>query len=456
MVVVEEQDYYYSDSDSDDEDVDRYVFLARQPAPQGRHAEDDDRDASSANDDDDDGGGDDGTAGEEESEGGVRKTKKRPLREILGDDAPPPTKKARLELIIASPLAAQTAPSGSESNLASSPRAGESGSEGSHEKAHEHRAPTPRKQGEAKNATKKKRGACGKRSRSPDGEADGDRDDVAAAAAKTAGASSGATATSGRFPCSLCDRCFDSHQALGGHVLGHRKRTKIAIATGAILDADDAGEESAAVEAIEEAAKSIAQADGKELVAARRGKANGDDSSDEGKTVDDAAERGDEDVDRARHNRQRKVHGKGNSGVGEPVFAGSHDDANGDGGFDNKCNPIGVSAHGFTNGGSRTDGKMDIGTASSNRKVGGAGTCHEGANGNGNVCRTRYKCKVCGTECLTGRALGGHMRKHWKRPPAGGGGGVGEERSPSPATDDDCQIPLAQLFGAETCLQREI
>ena len=226
MVVVEEQDYYYSDSDSDDEDIDRYVFLARQPAPPGRHAEDD-RDGSSANDGDDD----DGTAGEEESEGGVRKTKKRPLREILDDDdAPPPTKNARLELIIASPLAVQTPPSGSES---SSPRAGESGSEGSHEKAHhQHRAPTPREQGEAKNATKKKRGACGKRSRSPCGEVDSDRDDVvvAAAAAKTAGASSGATATSGRFPCSLCDRCFDSHQALGGHVLGHRKRTKIAIA----------------------------------------------------------------------------------------------------------------------------------------------------------------------------------------------------------------------------------
>ncbi|CAD6214124.1 unnamed protein product [Miscanthus lutarioriparius] len=234
MVVVEEQDNYYSDSDSDDEDVDRYVFLARQPAPPGRHAEDDDRDASSANDDDagDDG---DGKAGEEESEGGVRKTKKRPLREILDDDdAPPQTKKARLDLIIALPMTAQTAPSGSESNLASSPRAGESGSEGSHEKAHhQHRAPTPREQGEAKNATKKKRGACGKRSRSPCGEVDSDRDDVvvaAAAAAKTAGASSGATATSGCFPCSLCDRCFDSHQALGGHVLGHRKRTKIAIA----------------------------------------------------------------------------------------------------------------------------------------------------------------------------------------------------------------------------------
>lgn len=27
MVVVEEQDYYYSDSDSNDVDIDRYVFL---------------------------------------------------------------------------------------------------------------------------------------------------------------------------------------------------------------------------------------------------------------------------------------------------------------------------------------------------------------------------------------------------------------------------------------------
>lgn len=433
MVVVAEQDYYYSDSDSDDEDVDRYVFLARQPAPPGRHAEDD-RDASSSDDDGDDDDGD-GTAGEEESEGGVGKRRKRPFREIMDDDAPPPpTKKAQVEVIIASPLAAQTQPSGSESNLASSPRAGESGSEGSHEsheKACEHRR-DPREHGEAKNATKKKRGACGKRSGSPGCEADGDRDD-AAAAAKT-GAPSGAA--SGRFPCSLCDRCFDSHQALGGHVLGHRKRTKIAIAA-AILDADDVGEQSAAVEVTEEAANRTAQVD-KDVAAARRGEVKG--SSDEGKTVDDAAEHGDEDAD------------KGNGGVGEAVFAGSHDDANGNDGF-------GVSGHGFTDGNSRNAGKMDIGTASPNRKVVVAGTCHEGANGNGNgnVCRTRYKCKVCGTECLTGRALGGHMRKHRKRPPVGGGGGGGgEERSPSPATDDDCQIPLAQLFGAETSLQREI
>lgn len=146
-MVVGEQDYYYSSSDSDDEDVSRYVFLARQPVPVGRHhPEEDDRDASFANDDDDGDGGD-GTAGEEESEGGVCRRKKRPLLEILDDDAPPPTKKAQVELIIASPLATQTPPSGSESNLASPPLAGESGSEGSHE----HRA--PREQGRAKNAT---------------------------------------------------------------------------------------------------------------------------------------------------------------------------------------------------------------------------------------------------------------------------------------------------------------
>lgn len=382
-MVVGEQDYYYSSSDSDDEDVSRYVFLARQPVPVGRHhPEEDDRDASFANDDDDGGGGD-GTAGEEESEGGVCKRKKRPvLEKILDDDAPPPTKKVQVELIIASPLATQTPPSGSESsNLASPPLAGESGSEESHEKAHEHRP--PREQGRAKNATKKQRGACGKRGRSSGCDVDGDRDAhrrAVAVAGKT-GASSGATSGRLTFTCSLCDRCFDSHQALGGHVLGHhRKRAKIAIAAGAVHD-----------------------------------------------VVDD------------------KVHGKGKGGVGEPVFAGSHD--------------IAVSSgHGFTYGNSRSDKKMDIGTASPNRKIVVAGTCREGANGNGNGngdgCRTRYKCKVCGTECLTGRALGGHMGKHQKRLPVGGGGKA--DRSPSPATRTTTARPLAQLFGAETRLQREI
>lgn len=85
--------------------------------PQGRHASDD-RDASSSNDDDDG----DVTTGEEELEGGFEK---RPLREIL-DDNPPAPKKARLELISSLSLVAQTPPNSSESNLASSVRAGNS------------------------------------------------------------------------------------------------------------------------------------------------------------------------------------------------------------------------------------------------------------------------------------------------------------------------------------------
>jgi len=244
MVVVE-GDVYCSDSDSDNDDVDRFVFLARQP---GRRAEDD-RGASSANDD-----GDDATEDEEdysERGGGGRK---RPLgREIL-DDAPPPPKKARVELVAVAPPLARTPPSGS-------------GSESEAEVAHEHRA--RRRGGESKNAVKKKRG------RVPGCEEDGDRD-------LTAAAKTGAppTATSGRFLCNQCDRCFESHQALGGHVLGHRKKARIAIAAAASLD-DDVGEAgrignckdengTAVVEVNEETASGIAQGDKMAAVAARR------------------------------------------------------------------------------------------------------------------------------------------------------------------------------------------
>ncbi|TKV91907.1 hypothetical protein SEVIR_9G128200v4 [Setaria viridis] len=421
MVVVVEGEEYYSDSDSDD-DVDRYVFLARPPAPAAgrRHAEDD-RGASSANDDDD--GDGDATGDEEEPERGGGRTKRRPLdREILdGAPPPPPPKRARLELI--APPFAQTPPSGSgsetesDSDSAALPCvdvAGESGSEGSHdhEKVHGRRAPG--KGGEANNATKRKRGACGKRGRGPGCEADGDR-------AVTAAAKAGAppAATSGRFLCNLCERCFDSFQALGGHVLGHRKKAKVAIAAAASLDVDDAGgvignckEEAAVVEANEETANGIAQAGKMVAVAARRGKANGGGGChDKIKTVDGVAEHRD------------------------------------DVGFGNKGNGIAVSSHCFTNGGnSRCNEKTGIGAAISNQKA-VVGSCHEGANGDGNgVRRTLYKCKVCGTECPTGRALGGHMRKHRKRPPPGGDGGGGEGRSPSPATDGDFQIPLSRLF----------
>ncbi|PUZ37489.1 hypothetical protein GQ55_9G123900 [Panicum hallii var. hallii] len=434
MVVVEGE-VYRSDSDSDDDDVDRFVFLARQPAPvPGRHAEDD-RGASSANDDDDDDG--DATADEDSERDGGRR--KRPLgREIL-DDAPPPPppKKARVKLIAIAPPLARTPPSGSESETESDSaplpcdvRARGSGSEESHGKAaHEHRARG--RGGEAKNAIKKKRGACGKRGRGPGREEDGDPESRGAvAAAAKAGASP--AATSGSFLCNLCERCFDSHQALGGHVLGHRKKTKIAIAAAASLDdiddADGVGnckDETAVVEVNEETASGIAQTDKMAAVAARRGKANGG-CHGKIKTVADVAD-----------------HRRG-------VDSRAHEHVNGNADLVNKGSA--VSGDDFTNGNSTTHDKTDtIGAEIPNQKV-VAGTCHGGANGDGNVRTTMYKCKVCGTECLTGRALGGHMRKHRKRPPLGGGG---EGRSPSPATDNDCQIPLARMFGAEAGLQRE-
>ncbi|KAJ1294053.1 hypothetical protein BS78_01G116700 [Paspalum vaginatum] len=434
-MVIEEVDYHSSDSDGED-DVDRYVFLARRPATAGTHDEDD-RDVSSANDDGGDDGADaDATVGGEESEGGVggEKKKKRHPPEISDDAPPPPTKARRLELIFTSPLA-PAPPSGSESSdSAASPRGARSGSEGSHEKAHEHRA--PREEGEAKNTTKKKRGACGKQTRGPSFEVDGDREPPRATA--KAGASAAARGAPGRFLCHLCERCFESHQALGGHVLGHRKKAKIAIIAGAASpDVEDvcgigsSKEETFAVAMGKKAAK----ADKKGVVAARRGKANGKGNSDEEKTIDDVAEHGDEDVDRGGHR-------MGNGGIGDPVFAGSQD-ASANGGFGNEHIPITVSSHGFADGNSRGCRKVDIGAASQN----------EGANGNSNVCRALYKCRVCDTECLTGRALGGHMRKHRKRSPLGGGCGEGKPPPPPiPVTEEDCQIPLAQLL---TSLQRE-
>ncbi|CAN6281801.1 unnamed protein product [Urochloa humidicola] len=451
MMVVK-GDVYYSDSDSDDDDdVDRYVFLARQPAPPpppaaGRLAEED-RGADFENDDGDDDG--DATADEGEGEperGGGRKRRKRPLgrREIL-DDAPPPPpkkkKKAGVE-VIAPPLPQTRPSSGSwsetESDSAASPcgmRAGESGSEGSHgTKVHEH-YPHPGRGGEAMNATKKKkRGACAKRTRGPGcKEEDGDRA-VTAAAAVMAGVPP--AATSGRFLCNLCERCFDSYQALGGHVLGHRKKAKIAIAAAAacldVEDADgarDCNEEDGVVEANEvTTASSIAlQLHKMAAAAARHGKANGRGAGRDAKikAVDDVAEHRDEDVD-----------------------SGGHDDANGDANFSNRSKD-------FANGGnSRSNGKTGIGAGIPNKKI-VVGTCHEGDNnGDGNVSKTVYKCKVCGMECPTGCALGGHMRKHRKPPTLVGSDGDGRS-SASPPTDDDCHIPLARMFGAETGLQRE-
>ncbi|CAL4918534.1 unnamed protein product [Urochloa decumbens] len=416
MMVVK-GDVYYSDSDSDDDDVDRYVFLARQPAPApaaGRHAEDD-RGASSVND----GGDDDGDATADEGEpkrGGVRR-KKMPLgrREIL-DAAPPPPKKkkknAGVELIAPPPSG-----SGSETESESAPspcgvRAEESGSEGSHgTKAHEHHR-APGIGGEAKNAIKKKKqSACVKRRRGPGcNDEDGDRAVTAAAKAGDAPPA----ATSKRFVCNLCERCFDSYRALGGHVLGHRKKARIAIAAAAACldDVKDAGggvignckDENAAVEASQETHTSggiTLHVHKMAAAAARHGKANGGGGGDRKfKTHLDVAE----------HR--------------EDVGSGGHDDANG-----NKGNAIAASGKGFK-------------------------TLASGSDGNVSKTMTVYKCKVCGVECPTGRALGGHMRKHRKPPALVGGGGEGRS-SASPPTDDDCQIPLARMFGAETGLQIE-
>jgi hypothetical protein len=95
-------------------------------------------------------------------------------------------------------------------------------------------------------------------------------------------------------------------------------------------------------------------------------------------------------------------------------------------------------------------------------------TSHDDAGNNGNgtesrvagigtvnsIVRKHYRCEVCGYECLSGRALGGHMRKHPKLPPHNGGK---KRRSPektavaeSPAEESDGD---AKIINSAACHQ---
>ncbi|KAL6637656.1 hypothetical protein ACP70R_025228 [Stipagrostis hirtigluma subsp. patula] len=395
--MVSGEDYYYdSDSDSDD-DVDRYVFLARQPAPARRHASSDDD------------GDDDVTA--DEGDGGGRRGRKRPLRE--GFDAPPPSsksKKARFD-----PIAPPLAPAlGSGSESASS-LSGVRDREEAPARcvATAHGEGALRSEGETKKRTRKQ-GVCGKRSRGPESKEDGDREPIPAVTVAAAKTGTSSAASSGQFLCNLCDRCFDSHQALGGHVLGHRKKAKIALAAAAAshaaaADISNCKELMAVLAVSQEAADAIGHA---------------------GKMVVDDIEARQDDVDSSGHSKAEKASvapedhngadGDGSSGDSrETVIGANHEGGNGNYGIGSETTAIVVSGHGFT-------------------------------NGNGNVCRMQYKCKVCGTECPTGRALGGHMRKHRKMP-ARGGDGDGEGTK-----DRESQTPIARLFGKEICLQRAL
>ncbi|KAL6893698.1 hypothetical protein ACP4OV_007796 [Aristida adscensionis] len=360
--MVSGDDYYYQSDSDDDDDVDRYVFLARQPAPASRHAAEG---ASSDSDSDDDVAAD----------GGGGRGEKRHLQGVL--DSPPAPKKSRLHPIASPPPPSR--PSGSE---ATSPPREESRREDV-AMAHEDDA---LREGQARNRTKK-HGVCGKRSRGPDRDDDGDREPRPAF---TAAASA---TTSGRFLCNQCERCFASHQALGGHVLGHRKKAKIALAAAACHAGGDGAGNCGKLMTL----MAVSQE------AAATGIGHGE------KVAFDAIE-----------------------GDHEEEYSGGHSKA--------KKASVAARNH-FAADGSGSD---DV-TAAKDENVNGDDDLI--SNTNGNACKALYKCKVCGTECPTGQALGGHMRKHRKRPSPGGDGEA--------AADGDGQT-LAQLFGTEMCLKRAL
>jgi hypothetical protein len=429
-------------SSSDDDDVDRYVFLARQPQPPRSHAEEE------ASDEDDE---DDETKDERVEEDGGRRGMKRPLREVVSSDASPSPKRARLGMIIAPPPLAshktQTSSSTEDDQMVSfSPRGGvrDRESSGSDETREDERS-DPRR-GKAKNTTTKLVvGLCGKRERNSPGceEVDQEQRRDVTKAAKTSPPSAG------RFPCSLCDRCFASYQALGGHVLGHQKKARIAATAAAAASLHDAGGRGNCRE---------------EIVVAAEVELDHDDANGTGhvkqKTsihdVDDAACR--EDVDRDGHMKLKPkkkkpsvvaeehhmgAHGNGETDMRASVFTASVEGVN-----DHDGNREKASSRSSRNGREETaigaTGHNDAGVK--NKKATAAGSPRkDAANGTSNVadaCRAQhYKCKVCCIECPTGRALGGHMRKHRKQP-AQGADGDGR-----PAADGDSMIPLSRQFG---------
>ncbi|KAM0875116.1 hypothetical protein ACQ4PT_037003 [Festuca glaucescens] len=357
-------------SDSDD-DVDRYVFLARQPAP-----------AESSDDDD-----------------AIPAGRKRYLPEMVAH-ALPAAKKARLS---------PAAPRGTSEE--------ESGSE-------EPVRPAERFRGDLDQRKKNKkrrrcggelqvqRAARGERSNGADsGASQGPQHrDVTAGRKTSVAAAEALPGAPRRFVCSLCGKCFGSYQALGGHVhLGHTKKARNAIAGD--VTGNSCHDEK------------LAMADGpghdkeKALVAAACLK----------------------DVDST----------SGDSNSSEEMFidAANHGDHRGNG------NIKGVKVHVAT-GQDDTDG--------TGRKF-AVGRYHELAAGANSIVRL-YRCEVCGKECLSGQALGGHMRKHQKRSPHNGGkerkspefahgAGHGQEKIVLAASPGESHRDGKKIISATACHQ---
>uniref|UniRef100_R7W049 C2H2-type domain-containing protein n=1 Tax=Aegilops tauschii TaxID=37682 RepID=R7W049_AEGTA len=206
--------------------------------------------------------------------------------------------------------------------------------------------------------------------------------DVTAELKTTVGAAAAAAAGAPRrFMCNMCGRCFGSHQALGGHVhFGHRKKAKDAIAAAA--SPEDVAGGGNGDRGVKLATVGQEAADGNA--------AHGEDKAAAGKNkVDFAAHHQDVDT--------RSFHGRNVSNINEEMFAGA-----------------------ANHGGHGGDGVVEEASGNGSLAV-AVGRPH------GKV----HRCEVCGKECLSGQALGGHMRKHRKQSPPDGG----KERRRSPELD---------------------
>ncbi|KQK13677.1 hypothetical protein BRADI_1g11785v3 [Brachypodium distachyon] len=357
--VCEEEECY--SSDSDDDDVGRYVFLARQPAP------------AEASDDDD------GAMPVGEGGGG----RKRHLGDREISDAPPPpppAQKARLGL---------TGPHGAGPEEAVRFRGGDQAKTTNRKRGRGQREPLAA-QGRAA------RGGKMKKSRIRSGGEDGRQAEAAPVLMQKKS-----------FLCSVCGRCFGSHQALGGHVhFGHRKTAKTINA--ASLHDGVAGGNGCRDEKVSMAMVEAAVSHEDAAVAASSGESDPDGYGNGKKSRQGV----DSSSGRLRRNDDGSSNGRGIKNGAANNYHGDH----GDGGESNVGQEkVTVAVVTSRNGGNGTE-----------RKVAAAvGRCNESTNGkaaNGGVVRkTQHRCEVCGKECLSGQALGGHMRKHRKQSPEADG-----------------------------------
>uniref|UniRef100_A0A0E0KHT5 C2H2-type domain-containing protein n=1 Tax=Oryza punctata TaxID=4537 RepID=A0A0E0KHT5_ORYPU len=441
-VAVVGEDYpYCSDSDSaDDDDVDRYVFLARQPAPpvdrddadadeekgevQDHGAEgtgccnDDDGfsprqpallDGSgsqeAAEEDDDKGSSDDDDAiapGGEAGGGGGRGIGK-------AMDAPVSRKKARLVDLIRSPLVSAEL-DGSDKAAPPPPR-----------------GVCPKKIAvQAKNRKRRRFVDTGeeqeprplvrgKRSMVPDLE---ESEGLKPAATTAATEEAELEEASKRFVCSICGRFFGSHQALGGHVLGHKKKAKnAAIAAACAAAARDAT-----------TAVTVAVAPARQR-------------QDFFADINEQDERGCDGAEGSRYDDEK------NAIVDDVAACQCHDTA-----VDESRGHGKAETASAIDACADADNKVAHGDGEENDKI--AGVVASSHNGDSDVGKTKmmqHKCEECGKVCLTGQALGGHMSKHRRTRSAAN---VGD--GPSTATVADGGAQTVRLIGDDVCLQRAL